>query len=146
MRAQGVHLHHTLQSGHQHGGELGHPLFELLAAVQASGSIQRAAASLGGSYRHAWASLKRWESGLGRPLVVWTQGHPARLTRDMRGLVRRVRGDPFCAGRSPPGGGEWAALRGVKHGTFGAAGRGTSRPGAAPWQGMARPRGRGGRR
>ncbi|WP_164963210.1 substrate-binding domain-containing protein [Rubrivivax sp. JA1026] len=91
MRAQGVHLHHALQSGRQHGGELGHPLFELLAAVQASGSIQRAAAALGGSYRQVWASLKRWESGLGRPLVVWTQGHPARLTPHAQALLAEER-------------------------------------------------------
>lgn len=91
MRPNGVHLHHGLESGHQHGGELAHPLFDLLSAVQASGSIQRAAASLGASYRHVWGALKRWESELGRPLVSWTQGHPAQLTPHAQALLARER-------------------------------------------------------
>ncbi|MBZ8142917.1 LysR family transcriptional regulator [Rubrivivax gelatinosus] len=91
MRPNGVHLHYGLQPGHQHGGELEHPLFGLLAAVQASGSIQRAATSLGASYRHVWGALKRWESELGRPLVTWTQGHPAQLTPHARQLLARER-------------------------------------------------------
>lgn len=91
MRPNGVHLHHSLESGHQHGGELGHPLFDLLSAVQASGSIQRAAASLGASYRHVWGALKRWESELGRPLVTWTQGHPAQLTPHAQALLAHER-------------------------------------------------------
>jgi len=80
MAAPFVHLHSQFQAGAQAPGLLGNALFELLAAVQAQGSIQRAAGVLGVSYRHLWGALKRWEQTLGQPLVGWTQGHPARLT------------------------------------------------------------------
>lgn len=56
------------------------PLIELLAAVRAKGSISAAAAMLGFSYRYVWGELKRWESELGRPLIVWSKGQPAQLT------------------------------------------------------------------
>jgi putative molybdopterin biosynthesis protein len=32
------------------------------------------------SSRHVWGELKRWESELGRPLLLWTRGQPARLS------------------------------------------------------------------
>ena len=47
------------------------PLLELLHAVQASGSISSAPASLGLSYRHVWGELKRWETVLRHPLIAW---------------------------------------------------------------------------
>ena len=56
------------------------PLMDLLHAVQASGSISAAAASLGLSYRHVWGELKRWEDVLGHPLVAWEKGKRARLS------------------------------------------------------------------
>ncbi len=80
MKARGVHLEYRFAVDGQRGAELAHPLFDLLAAVHAHGSIQHAARALGASYRHVWGALRRWEHELGEPLVVWAQGQPARLT------------------------------------------------------------------
>lgn len=80
MAAPHVHLQAQLHAAAQPAGAIGNALFDLLAAVHTEGSIQRAAAALAVSYRHAWGALKRWEAELGQPLVGWTQGHPARLT------------------------------------------------------------------
>jgi putative molybdopterin biosynthesis protein len=59
---------------------LHNPLIALLQAVRAHGSITGAARALGQSYRHVWGELKRWEDALGRGLIVWDKGQPARLT------------------------------------------------------------------
>ena len=56
------------------------PLMALLQAVREHGSISAAARALGLSYRHVWGELKRWEQQLGRALVVWEKGQPARLS------------------------------------------------------------------
>ena len=80
MAPIGVHLHYRFDDGAQRGAELGNPLFELLKALRESGSILKAAKSLGLSYRHVWGALKQWEEALGEPLVTWAQGQPARLT------------------------------------------------------------------
>ncbi len=80
MQARGVHLQYSFAATGQRGAALDNPLFELLQAVQAHGSIQHAAKHLGASYRHIWGALKRWEDTLGEPLVTWAQGQPARLT------------------------------------------------------------------
>jgi putative molybdopterin biosynthesis protein len=55
-------------------------LMDLLHAVNEQGSISAAAKALGLSYRHVWGELKRWESALGQPLIVWDKGQPARLS------------------------------------------------------------------
>ncbi len=80
MKARGVHLQYSFETGDQRGAAVHNPLFDLLQAVHEHGSIQHAAKALGASYRHVWGALKRWEATLGEPLVVWTQGQPARLT------------------------------------------------------------------
>ncbi len=80
MKARGVHLQYSFQRDGQQGAAVHNPLFDLLSAVHAMGSIQHAARSLGASYRHVWGSLKRWEEEIGEPLVTWSQGQPARLT------------------------------------------------------------------
>ena len=80
MKARGVHLQYSFESADQRGAALHNPLFDLLQAVHEHGSIRHAAAALGASYRHVWGALKRWEATLGEPLVIWTQGQPARLT------------------------------------------------------------------
>lgn len=80
MKARGVHLEYRFADAGQRGADLAHPLFDLLQAVHAQGSIQHAAKALGASYRHVWGALRRWEAELGEPLVVWAQGQPARLT------------------------------------------------------------------
>jgi len=55
-------------------------LMDLLHAVQDSGSISAAARAVGFSYRHVWGELKRWESQLGQPLIIWEKGQAARLS------------------------------------------------------------------
>jgi molybdate transport system regulatory protein len=55
-------------------GVFGEGKWRLLDAVQRYGSIQRAAKSLGRSYRKAWGDIKRAEEGLGRPLVARSRG------------------------------------------------------------------------
>jgi len=47
----------------------GFGISEILKAVQQSGSIKAAAESLGKSYRHVWARIKKAERALGKPLV-----------------------------------------------------------------------------
>lgn len=80
MEKRGVHLQYSFQTAGQRGAAVQNPLFDLLQAVHAHGSIQRAATGMGASYRHVWGALKHWQTVLGEPLVSWTQGHPARLT------------------------------------------------------------------
>lgn len=80
---RGIHLRYTFESaykGDQKGAELENPLFDLLSALEAHGSISAAARALSFSYRHTWASLKHWEGVLGSELVHWGQGRSARLT------------------------------------------------------------------
>jgi putative molybdopterin biosynthesis protein len=88
MRARGIRLQYAFDAGAQRGGEVDNPLFELLSALRAHGSIQHAARALGFSYRHVWGQLKQWEDTLGEPLVTWAQGQPARLTPFAERLLR----------------------------------------------------------
>ena len=64
------------------GGAAGlrNALMDLLHAVREQGSISAAAQAMGLSYRHVWGELKRWEGELGRTLIVWDKGQPARLS------------------------------------------------------------------
>lgn len=87
-----VQLSYRLDGGDQHGAELANPQFALLAAVVEHGSIRRAATALGVSYRHAWGALKAWETALGEPLIVWSQGQRARPTPFAERLLRAERG------------------------------------------------------
>jgi molybdate transport repressor ModE-like protein len=80
MNPRGIHLQYSFEARGQGGAEIENPLFDLLSAVQAAGSISHAAQQLQQSYRHVWGSLKRWEAVLGNELVVWAKGQPARLT------------------------------------------------------------------
>src|SRR4051794_8267425 len=75
-----VDLAYRLAAGERGGRDLHHPLLELLEAVDRSGSISAAAREMSLSYRHVWGELKRWEGELGRPLLLWTMGQPARLS------------------------------------------------------------------
>lgn len=69
--------------------ELADPLlFRLLEAVEVSGSLAKAAQTLGFSYRHIWGSLGKWEKAVGRPLVRLERGRGARLTDFGEKLVR----------------------------------------------------------
>lgn len=80
MNHRGIHLRYTFEDRGQQGAEVENPLFDLLSALQRHGSISRAAAAQGQSYRHMWGALKQWETVLGAPLVLWVKGRNARLT------------------------------------------------------------------
>lgn len=84
MKSRSIQLHYQFGaaggSANQGGADVDNPLFDLLSALAAAGSIQHAARALGVSYRHLWGSLKSWEQQLGEPLVGWVRGQPARLT------------------------------------------------------------------
>jgi len=77
---RGIHLRYTLEDRGQQGAEVENPLVDLLSALQQHGSISRAAAVQGQSYRHFWGALKHWEAVLDTPLVLWSKGRHARLT------------------------------------------------------------------
>lgn len=74
------------------GDEIDATLFELLEAVQAEGSLKRAADTVSVSYRHAWGLIRRWESRFHAPLVHMQRGRGrgARLT-DLSERLLRVR-------------------------------------------------------
>ncbi|HKW80693.1 MAG TPA: substrate-binding domain-containing protein [Casimicrobiaceae bacterium] len=63
-------------------------LLELLQAIREQGSIQKASASLGISYRNAWGLLESWRTELGRPLIEKTRGRGTRLTALGEALLR----------------------------------------------------------
>lgn len=73
-------LSYTLSGEPQRDAEIDHPLFAVLRALAEAPSIVHAARLLGLSYRHVWGLLREWEAALGEPLVVWSQGFPARLS------------------------------------------------------------------
>lgn len=77
-----VQLHYSLHRDElpAHQATLEHPLISLLQAVDAQGSISKAARALSLSYRHVWGELKRWEEALGQDLIVWEKGQSAQLT------------------------------------------------------------------
>jgi putative molybdopterin biosynthesis protein len=60
--------------------QLENPLFDILSAIHASGSVGQAAARLAFSYRHVWGELKKWEATLDAELIVWERGKRARLS------------------------------------------------------------------
>lgn len=55
-------------------GVFGEGKWKLLAAVKEHGSISKAAAALGRSYRKAWGDIKRAEEAIGKPLVTRIRG------------------------------------------------------------------------
>jgi len=55
-------------------------LLRLLRAIRELGSIQRASAALGISYRNGWGLLESWSTELARPLIDKTRGRGTRLT------------------------------------------------------------------
>jgi len=75
-----VRLGYSFADAAQRGADLDQPVLAVLQAVHEAGSIKHAAASLGRSYRHVWGVLRDWEQAIGEPLVLWSQGHRARLT------------------------------------------------------------------
>jgi molybdate transport system regulatory protein len=74
----------------------GHGLSEILKAVDRTGSIKEAAATLGKSYRYVWNRVKEGEEALGFPLVDARQGGSTRqrstLTHQACELLKRFIG------------------------------------------------------
>jgi putative molybdopterin biosynthesis protein len=60
--------------------QLDNPLFDILSAIHACGSVAQAATRLQLSYRHVWGELKRWEATLEPELILWERGKRARLS------------------------------------------------------------------
>ncbi len=64
---------------------------EILQAVDRTGSLKEAAASIGKSYRHVWGRVKQAEQALGRSLVETRVGghgpHRSSLTAEARQLT-----------------------------------------------------------
>jgi putative molybdopterin biosynthesis protein len=54
---------------------LEHPLLAVLESVHETGSIGKAAKSMGRSYRFVWGELKYWESELNADLIIWGRNH-----------------------------------------------------------------------
>ena len=73
----------------------GQGICSILQAVDETGSIKAAAASLGKSYRHIWSRIKATESALGVELVdarVGGEGtHRSQLTDEAQLLVKEYR-------------------------------------------------------
>lgn len=75
----------------------------LLDAVDATGSVSRAAERLGLSYRTAWGRLSALEAAFGHPLVAKTKGHGSALTgrgaalRDALGATLRAFEGPLAS-------------------------------------------------
>lgn len=75
-----IKLSYTFDDAAVSGQQLGNPLFDILGAIHACGSVGAAAEQLGLSYRHIWGELKRFETALRADLIVWERGKRARLS------------------------------------------------------------------
>lgn len=64
--------------------------FELLAAIERSGSLAKAARELGWSYRHAWGYVREAERTLGGVLLVHRSGKGAARGAQLSYLGRAV--------------------------------------------------------
>ncbi len=65
---------------HEDGEHLMPPLIPLLGAIHETGSLAKACAATGHSYRHAWGLLQEARQVFGAPLVAGTRGRGAVLT------------------------------------------------------------------
>lgn len=63
------------------GQEIDPLLFRLLQAINDTGKLTEAAASVGYSYRHCWNLVHQWSGFFGVPLVDMVKGRGARLTK-----------------------------------------------------------------
>ena len=68
----------------------GFGLCEILQAVGRTGSIKRAAADLGKSYRHVWGRIKQAEEAFGRPLVESHVGGSGPQRTSLTPVARRM--------------------------------------------------------
>ena len=85
----------TIRIDFDDGSGLGPGKVQLLERVEATGSIRKAAAELGMSYRKAWLLLQALKETFGTPLVQTASGGRSgggtRLTRAGHGVVARYR-------------------------------------------------------
>jgi molybdate transport system regulatory protein len=58
----------------ENGYVFGEGAFRLLTKIQECGTLKNSAIELGMSYRHAWGTIKRIESRIGRPLLKTRKG------------------------------------------------------------------------
>jgi len=58
----------------ENGYVFGEGAFRLLSKIQEVGTLSNAAKELGMSYRHAWGTIKRMESRIGKPLLKTRKG------------------------------------------------------------------------
>ena len=65
----------------------------LLRAVEETGSLNRAAHTLGMSYRHAWSQIKSAEENLGETLLVRSRGGKNRGGAVLTKRARTASGD-----------------------------------------------------
>lgn len=92
-RSKPLPLEPRLKIWFESSGEyaFGFGLCEMLEAVQETGSIKVAAATIGKSYRHVWGRIKAAEAILGRPLVETRVGgrsdHRSELTPEATRLL-----------------------------------------------------------
>lgn len=84
-----IQLRYELDSGpqRQSAAALNNELFDLLHALETSGSIKGAASLLQQSYRHVWGSIRQWQDTLGQELIVWQRGRRASLTAYSQRLI-----------------------------------------------------------
>ncbi len=84
-----IQLAYSLETGaaRQSGADVHNALFELLHALETSGSIKGAAQAMGQSYRHVWGSIRQWETALGQALIIWHKGRRSVLTDYSRRLI-----------------------------------------------------------
>ncbi len=75
-----IKLDYTFTDRPNRENQLNNSMFGLLAAIQRTGSLSKAAQETGFSYRQVWGALKKWEAALGAELLVWKKGERARLT------------------------------------------------------------------
>lgn len=75
-----IQLSYELLADRPSEAHIRNDFMQLLLAVRTQGSISKAARKMGFSYRYVWGELKQWEATLGQPLIIWDQGHAARLT------------------------------------------------------------------
>lgn len=68
---------------------MGNGRMRILAAIDETGSINRAAKKMKMSYKAVWAKLKATEESFGSPLVIASKKEGTRLTKEGRDLLKK---------------------------------------------------------
>jgi molybdate transport repressor ModE-like protein len=75
-----VHITPVWTVSDRSGQALPPRLLDLLAQVQAHGSLSKACQQTGASYRHAWSLIRTSEAQMGHPLLAMSRGKGSTLT------------------------------------------------------------------